>query len=103
VKKVFTVLAFAAVGSMSAFGAEFKGTVADAMCNVKHIAATADDQACVKKCVKGPGDVVLITPDSKVLKIDEASFDKIKPHLGHKVTIQGKVNGDVLTVDSVKM
>jgi len=43
-EKSITVLAFAALGSMSAFGAEFKGTVADAMCNVKHIAATADDQ-----------------------------------------------------------
>jgi hypothetical protein len=103
VKKVFTVLAFAALGSMSAFGAEFKGTISDAMCGAKHIDSAAADQACVKKCVKGPGDAVLITADSKILKIDEASFDKIKPHLGHKVIIQGKVSGDTLTVDSVKM
>jgi hypothetical protein len=103
VKKVFTVLAFAAVCSMSAFGAEFKGTISDAMCGAKHIAASADDQACVKKCVKGPGDAVLITSDNMVLKIDDASFDKIKPHLGHKVTIQGKVTDGKLMVDSVKM
>jgi hypothetical protein len=103
VKKLFVVLAFAAISSMTAFAAEFKGVISDSTCGVKHTAASAADMACVKKCVKSPSDAVFITSDNKILKIDEASAGKVMPHLGHKVIITGKVTGDTLTIDSIKM
>ena len=98
-KKAFVLFALV---SMSAFAAEFSGTVSDAHCGAKHIAATKADQACAQKCVKGGADAVLVTSDSKVLKIDAASKEKIMPFLGKKVTIDGSLNGDSLTVESVK-
>jgi hypothetical protein len=103
VKKLFVVLAFAAISSMTAFAAEFKGVISDSTCGVKHTAASAADMACVKKCVTSPSDAVFITSDNKILKIDEASATKVMPHLGHKVIITGKVTGDTLTIDSIKM
>jgi hypothetical protein len=53
--------------------------------------------------VKRGGEAVFVTADDKVLHIDKASLDKVQPHLGHKVTITGKVEGDTVTIDSIKM
>ena len=44
-----------------------------------------------------------MTADNKVLKIDKDSLDKVTPHYGHKVTITGKVDGDTVKIDSIKM
>jgi hypothetical protein len=100
-KNAAIAFAFAALAS-TAFGADFKGVISDAMCGKKHTAASLEDQACVKKCIKGPDDAVLITTDNQVLKIDPASFSKVKTHLGQEVLIRGKVTGDTLTIDSIK-
>ena len=43
---------------------------------------------------------MFVTGD-KVIKI--ANQDAVKEHLGHKVTITGNLDGDTVTVDSVKM
>jgi|SRR5579862_9841469 hypothetical protein len=100
-KKLFATLALSAIGSMSAFAGEWSGVFTDAKC--KHTDATPDHIACAQKCVKGGSDAVFITSDDKVLKIDKASMDKVTPHIGHKVTVTGKVEGDTISVDSVKM
>jgi hypothetical protein len=42
-----------------------------------------------------------VTSDGQIVKI--ANQDAVKEHLGHKVTVNGKVSGDTVTVDSVKM
>lgn len=99
-KKAFVI--FAAM-SMSTFAATLTGVVSDANCGAKHLDASAASIACVQKCVKGGTDAVFVTSDNKVLKIDDASKSKIMAHLGHKVTINGKVTGDTLTIRSVKM
>ncbi len=96
-----TLVLFALV-SMSAFAAQFSGTVSDANCGAKHVNATAKDVACAQKCVKGGAEAVLVTSDNKVLKIDSASKEKVTPFLGKKVTIDGSLSGDSLTVESVK-
>jgi hypothetical protein len=45
---------------------------------------------------------VLVTSEGKVFKIHNQ--DKVVPdHAGHKVTISGKLDGDSIHVDSVKM
>ena len=100
-KKIFATLALSAIGSMSAFAGEWSGVFADAKC--KHTDGTEKSIACTQSCVKRGGEAVFLSSDDKVLKIDKASMEKVTPHLGHKVTVTGKVEGDTLTVESVKM
>jgi hypothetical protein len=100
-KKVFATLALSALGSMSAFAGEWSGVISDAKC--KHTDASEKSIACVQSCVKRGGEAVFITSDDKVLHIDKASLDKVQPHLGHKVTVTGKVDGDTMTIDTIKM
>ena len=100
-KKVFATLVLSALGSMSAFAGEWSGVIADAKC--KHTDGSEKSVACTQSCVKRGGEAVFVTADDKVLHIDKASLDKVQPHLGHKVTITGKVEGDTVTIDSIKM
>ena len=87
--------------ALSAVAAEWKGTISDAGCGKKHADASEKSQACVKKCVGGGAAAVFVTEDGTVLKIHNA--DAVKDHLGHKVTVTGKLDGDSVHVDSVKM
>ncbi|HEV1286330.1 MAG TPA: hypothetical protein VNU44_13505 [Bryobacteraceae bacterium] len=100
-KKVLATFALMAIGSLSAFAGEWSGYIADSKC--KHIDGTDKSIACTQKCIKGGADAVFVTSDDKVLKIDKASMDKVTPHFGHKVTVTGKVDGETLTVDTIKM
>lgn len=100
-KKLLATFALAATTSMTAFAAQFTGVIADSKC--KHTDETAAHIACTEKCIKGGADAVLVTADDKVYTIDKASMAKIQDHLGHKVTVNGKLKGDTLTISSVKM
>jgi hypothetical protein len=100
-KKLLAVFALTAIGSMSAFAGEWSGYIADSKC--KHTDGTEKSIACAQSCVKRGADVVFVTSDDKVLKIDKESMDKVTPHLGHKVVVTGKVDGDTVHVDSIKM
>ena len=92
--------AFVALFAVSAFAAEWKGTISDSKCGAAHADASEKSMKCVNGCVKGGQKAVLVT-DGKVLKI--ANQDKVAEHLGHKVTLSGKLDGDTVTVDSVTM
>ncbi len=92
--------AFVALFAVSAFAAEWKGTISDSKCGAAHADASEKSMKCVNGCVKGGQKAVLVT-DGKVLKI--ANQDKVAEHLGHKVTLSGTLEGDTVTVDSVKM
>jgi uncharacterized protein YdeI (BOF family) len=100
-KKLLAIFALSAIGSMSAFAGEWTGYIADSKC--KHTDGTEAHVACTGKCIKGGADAVFVTADNKVLKIDKDSLDKVTPHYGHKVTITGKVDGDTVKIDSIKM
>jgi uncharacterized protein DUF5818 len=98
------VLAFAVVLSifaLSAMAADMTGYVSDTKCaaDVKKV-ESGDHAACAAACA-GKGAVLVFVSDGKVYKVTDQA--KVKPHAGHKVTISGKVDGDTLTVDSVKM
>ena len=92
----------ASLFSFSAFAETWSGTISDAHCGAKHADASDKSKACVESCVKGGAAPVFVS-DGKVLKISEDSKDKVMAHLGHKVTLTGKLDGDTVTVDSVKM
>ena len=86
--------------SASMFAGEWTGTIADSKCAAKHADASEASMACAQKCVKGGADAVFVS-DGKVIKI--ANQDAVKQHIGHKVTIDGKLDGDTITVSDVKM
>lgn len=108
-KKLCAVLILSALASMSAFAAEFTGYLSDEKCAVSGAKAkTAAEwikpaafESCVKSCVKGGETVVFVTEDNKIVKIDAASMNKIMPVIGHKVKINGTMDGDKLNVESV--
>ncbi len=88
--------------SMFAFSAaaeQMTGIITDAKC--KHTDTSAKSVACAKACIKGGEKAVFInSADQKVYTI--ANPDKIESHIGQKVSINGTVDGDNLTVSSVK-
>ncbi len=45
---------------------------------------------------------MIVTKDAKVYKLDADSQAKVKDMVGKTVTINGKVDGDNLTIQSVK-
>jgi hypothetical protein len=95
--KTFAIVALFAA---SAFAAEWKGTISDAKCGAAHADASEKSMKCAQACVKG-GQAAVFVSDGKVLKI--ANQDKVAAHVGHKVTLTGKLDGDTVTVDEVKM
>ena len=92
--------AIVALFAASAFAAEWKGTISDAKCGAAHADASEKSMKCVNACVKGGQKAVLVS-DGKVIQI--ANQDKVTEHLGHKVTVSGKLEGETLTVDTVTM
>ena len=97
-KIVFSSVMALSLFSLSAFAEEFNAYISDSKCGAKH--ATDMNAKCVASCIKGGADPVAVVGD-KVYKVADA--DKVKAHLGHKVVINGKADGDTLTIDSVKM
>jgi hypothetical protein len=97
--KTITTLALMTLGlAASGLAAEYKGFVEDTACSTKP--AMKGDAECAKKCIKGGSPAVLVTEEGKIYKI--ANQDKIVAMAGMNVTVMGKLNGDTLTVDSVK-
>jgi hypothetical protein len=76
------------------------GWVSNSKCGAKD--ASASGAACNEKCIKaGASPVVVTDTDQKVLMVDNP--DSLKGHYGHHVAVSGKVDGDKIHVDSVKM
>jgi hypothetical protein len=86
-----------------AFAAEYTGYIADAKCAAKQGAKAASEKHanCAAACIKGGEKAVLVTEDGKVYAI--ANQEKVVEHAGHKVTVNGKLDGETITVESVKM
>jgi hypothetical protein len=99
-KVLVTTGLFVSFFAVGAFAETMNGTISDEHCGAKHVNAKEADAACVKKCMDGGAAAVFVVGD-KVYKIDNQ--DAVKGHEGHQVTINGKVNGDSVHVDSVKM
>jgi hypothetical protein len=103
VKKL--ALAFLLVLSLLAFtaaAAEMTGYISDAKCAKGDVAKAESDAhaGCAAGCAK-KGIALVFVSGGKVYTIDDQS--KVQAHAGHKVTVTGKVDGDTLKVESVKM
>ena len=90
------------MGLMLAAGAitraeQLTGFLADAKCAGGGKAGSAGHAACSKKCVEAGQPIVLVTAENKVYKIKNQ--DKVKGHVGEKVQVEGKVDGDTIEVE----
>ena len=93
------VLAVFALTTVSGMAADWTGYVIDQACAAKK--EMRGNVECAQSCIKRGSPAVLVTDDGQIIKI--ADQDKVKEHAGHKVTITGKMDGDAIKVDSVKM
>ena len=95
----FTMTLGLSLCGVSAFAESFTGYISDANCGAKHNDGSEKSIACVKGCVKKGAAAVLVVGD-KVYKIDDGS--KVADYLGQKVTVNGSVEGDTVTIQSVE-
>jgi hypothetical protein len=98
-KKLITVFGVGAILAVCAPAADFTGFVMDKDCSSNK--GMIGDEACAKRCIERGSPAVLVTSDGKVYAI--ADQDKVKPAAGKKVTIAGKLEGDTIKVDNVKV
>jgi pectin methylesterase-like acyl-CoA thioesterase len=95
-----SLIVSAASISFAKDAAAVNGWVSNSKCGAKD--ASADGAKCTEKCIKAGASAVVVTDtDQKVLTVDNP--DSLKGHYGHHVAVSGKVDGDKIHVDSVKM
>ena len=103
------VLAFSTFAGIGAFAGEMTGYISDTKCAAEHSKATTASgwihpkvfESCAKMCVKDGSEAIFLTEDNKVVHIDADSLDKVLPHLGHKVKLDGKIENGKLKVASI--
>jgi hypothetical protein len=87
-----------AMTAMASFAGTWTGTITDAMCGAKHADASEKSMACSKRCVERGSAPVFISGD-KVIKI--ANPEAVKELIGQKVSIDGELAGDTVTIAKV--
>ena len=92
------LLPYLILTAMTAMAADWTGYIIDKNCASKK--GMWGNEACAKKCIGGGAPAVLVTEEGKVYNI--SNQDKVKEHAGMKVTVSGTMDGDTITVDSVK-
>jgi len=98
-KKLLVGFAFTTALSVGAFAADsWTGYIVDKNCSTNK--EMLGNEACAKRCIGRGAPAVLATDDGKVYAIKDQ--DKVKDSAGKKVTITGKMDGDTISVDSVK-
>ena len=99
-KKVVTLMMLLMFVTGTAMAGDLVGWLSDAKCGAN--GAKEAHAGCAKKCVESGQAIVFVQDsDKKVYAVDNQ--DAVKDHVGHKVTVSGKITGDSLHVDSVKM
>lgn len=100
-RMAFSLVLGLSLAAASAFGASMTGYISDAKCGTAHEDGSEKSIKCVQACVKGGVAPVFVSGD-KMYQLDEASKAKVMNHLGQKVTVNGSVSGDTVTVKSIK-
>jgi len=94
------LMTVAVISAVAQDSSTVNGYVSDSMCGAKGAAAGHD--ACTKKCLdKGAKMVVVTDADKKILTVDNP--DALTGHEGHHVAVTGKVTGDSIHINGVKM
>jgi len=100
-KRFLALTAMLVMTATFGFGADLTGYLADNKCAVAGKAGNDGHAGCAAACVKKGEPIVLVDGAGKVYMI--SNQDAVKEHIGHKVTVTGKVDGMSVHVDSVKM
>jgi hypothetical protein len=87
-------------GSVSVAGekGQWTGWLSDAKCAAN--GAKASHKGCSIKCVESGQAIVFVAEDKKVYKLQ--GVDRVKSVVGDRVSLSGSMEGDTITVDSVK-
>jgi hypothetical protein len=109
IKKLLAVFGVVSFLSVACFAEHLTGYVSDEQCAVSSAKATkATDwinpkafESCAQKCAKKGSPVVFVTEDNKVLKIDPSSAKKAGALLGHRVSVEGKVENGTLKINKI--
>jgi len=108
-KKSLAMLVLLALIAIPALAEKLTGYVSDTQCATSSAkAAKATDwinpkafESCAQKCVKNGSPMVFVTEDNKILKLDADSTQKATAHLGHRVSVEGKVENGTLKIDKI--
>jgi len=101
-KRFFVLTAMMIMTAGLSLAGEWVGYLADAKCANAGKAASEGHAQCAQNCVKGGEPIVFVSDsDKKVYKI--ANQDAVEDHVGHKVTVSGKLEGSTITVEDVTM
>ncbi|SPE33578.1 conserved exported hypothetical protein [Candidatus Sulfopaludibacter sp. SbA3] len=95
-KKLLAVFALVASCGLAA---DWTGYIVDKSCAGKK--AMWGNEACAQSCIKRGDPAVFVTADGKIYQITEQA--KVTSVAGKKVTITGKMDGDKISVESVKV
>ena len=97
-KKLAITLSFCAA---AAFAGSWSGTISDSKCGAAHADGSEKSVKCAQGCVKSGKAQPVLVSDGKVYKLSDAA--KAADHVGHKVTVEGELDGDTIKVADVKM
>ncbi len=89
--------------ALFAFGASAEtvtGYISESHCGAAHNSPSAANTACIKKCLQGGSDPVIVSKD-QVIKIDPASKDKAVAFAGQEVDVAGTVHDGMMKIDSI--
>lgn len=108
-KKISAVTVFLALATMAAFAEHWSGYVSDEQCaSASSKAKRATDwinpaafESCAQKCAKAGSALVFVTEDNKILRFDADSVKTAQPYLGHRVSLDGKLDNGVLKVEKI--
>jgi hypothetical protein len=100
-KLVLASIMTVSLGSFGALADQMTGYISESHCGAAHSSPSADNTACIKKCLNNGSDPVLVS-DGKVIKIDPDSKQKAVGFAGENVTVTGTMNGDNLKIDNIE-
>lgn len=100
-KRLITLLALTLLVASLCFAGSVTGYVTDEKCANAGKAGEAHAK-CAAGCIGGGETIVLVTEDGKIYQVADSA--KLKDHAGHKVMVEGKVEGmKVTSIDKVTM
>lgn len=92
------ILIVGLLSAVPALAADWTGYIIDKNCASKK--EMQGDVNCAQTCIKKGAPAVFVTDDGKIYSI--SNQDKVIPSAGKKVTLTGKMKGEVITVATIK-
>ena len=99
VRTAVAIAALAGLAATPALADSWTGWVTDSSCGAK--GANADHKGCAEKCHRGGTPLVFYNDaDQELYELDDQ--DLAAQHLGHAVTVTGKLDGKKIAVEKIE-